>query len=228
MHRFVWDLHETPPQSSEYGYPISAVPHDTPREPLGPGVLPGRYSVRLTAGGKTLAAPLSVVMDPRVMTPAAGLREQHEVATRLAAMMNESFDAQSEVRSLDHQLDALSKQASGSVADAVGALRKKVSGLAGSRGGFSAPPSPEATLSRVAGEIGGLYGQVGGSDAAPTASQTAALAAVEKDHAAVMARWKAIKSTDLPALNRQLSGAGLTVIKLKAEPEPASESENEE
>jgi hypothetical protein len=167
-------------------------------------------------------------MDPRVMTPAAGLREQHEVATRLAAMMNESFDAQSEVRSLDHQLDALSKQASGSVADAVGALRKKVSGLAGSRGGFSAPPSPEATLSRVAGEIGGLYGQVGGSDAAPTASQTAALAAVEKDHAAVMARWKAIKSTDLPALNRQLSGAGLAVIKLKAEPEPASESENEE
>ena len=54
MHRFVWDLHETPPQSSEYGYPISAIPHDTPREPLGPAVLPGRYTVRLTAGGKTL------------------------------------------------------------------------------------------------------------------------------------------------------------------------------
>jgi hypothetical protein len=69
---------------------------------------------------------------------------------------------------------------------------------------------------------------VGSCDAAPTATQTAALAAVEKDDAEVMARWKAIKSTDLPALNRQLSGAGLAVIKLKAEPEPASESENEE
>jgi hypothetical protein len=229
MHRFVWDLHETPPQSSGYGYPISAVPHDTPREPLGPAVLPGRYTVRLTAGGKTLTAPLSVVMDPRVMTPAAGLRQQHEMATRLAAMMNASFDAQAELRALDHQLEMLSKQASGSVVDAVGALRKKVAGLAGGgRGGFLAPPSPEATLSRVAGEIGGLYGQVGSSDAAPTATQTAAFATVEKDHAAVMARWKAIKSTDLPALNRQLSGAGLSVIKPKAEPEPASESEDEE
>ena len=228
MHRWVWDLHETPPQSSEYGYPISAIPHDTPREPLGPVVLPGRYTIRLTAGGKTLTFALTVVMDPRVTTPAAALRQQHEVATHLAAMMNESFDAQSEVRALDHQLEALSKQASGSVADAVGALRKKVSGLEGSRGGLFAPPSPEATLSRVAGQIGQLYGQVGGSDAAPTATQTAALASVEKDDAAVLARWKAIKSSDLPALNRQLSGAGLAVIKLKAEPEPASESEDEE
>jgi len=228
MHRFVWDLHETPPQSSAYGYPISAVPHDTPSEPLGPSVLPGRYTVRLTAGGKTLTAPLSVVMDPRVLTPAAGLRQQHEIATHLAAMMDESFDTQAEVRGLEHQLETLSKQASGPVADALGALRKKLSGLAGSRGGFFAPPSPEATLSRVAGEIGGLYGSVGSSDAAPTATQVAALAAVEKDEAAVMARWKALKSADLPALNRQLSGAGLSVIKLKAALEPASESEEEE
>jgi len=231
MHRWVWDLHETPPESSSYGYPISAVPHDTPREPLGPAVLPGRYTVRLIAGGKTLTARLNVVMDPRVTTPAAGLRQQHDMATRLVAMMNESFDAQAEARALDHQFEALSKQASGPVADAVGALRKKVTGFAGGGGGrgrFSAPTSSEVTLSRVAGEIGGLYGGIVGSDAAPTATQTAAFAAAAKDDATVMARWKAIKSTDIPALNRQLSGAGLTVIKLKAEPEPASESQDEE
>jgi len=228
MHRWIWDLRETPPKSSAYNYPISAVPHDTPREPGGPSVLPGEYTIRLTAGGKTLTAPLTVMMDPRVTTPIAGLRQQHEMAIRLAAMMNESFDAQAELRGLDQQLETLSKQASGSVADPVGALRKKVSALAGSRGGFFAPPSPEVTLSRVAGEMGQLYGQVGSSDAAPTAAQTAALAAIEKDDAVVMARWKAIESTDLPALNRQLSGAGLAVIKLRAEPEPSSESEDEE
>ena len=111
----------------------------------------------------------------------------------------------------------------------MGALRKKASGLAGGRGGgFFGPPPPEATLSRVAGEIGGLYGQVSHSDAAPTATQTTAMAAVEKEAAAVMARWKAIKSTDIPALNRQLGGAGLKEIKVRAEPEPASESEDEE
>jgi photosystem II stability/assembly factor-like uncharacterized protein len=228
MHRFVWDLHETPPQSSEYGYPISAIPHDTPREPLGPSVLPGRYTVRLTAGGETVTAPLNVVMDPRVTTPLAGLRQQHEIETHLVTLINESFDAQAEVRGLDHQLEALAKQASGPAAVAVAELRKKVDGLTGSHEESSTPASSETTLSHVAGELGDLYGQVGSADTAPTATQTAALAAVEKEYAQVMARWKAVKSTDLPTLNRQLSGAGFAVIELKAEPEPASESENKE
>jgi len=228
MHRWVWDLHETPPKSSGYGYPISAIPHDTPREPHGPNAVPGRYTVRLTAGGKALSAPLNVVMDPRVMTAAAGLRQQHEVETRLVAMMNESFDAQAELRGLDHELDALAKLPSGPVATSVTALRSKVSGLASGHGESSDQPSPEITLSHVAEELGQIYAQVGSTDAAPTASQTAALTAVEKDYGAAMARWKAIKLTDLPALNQQLSGARLAVVQLKAEPEPASESENEE
>jgi photosystem II stability/assembly factor-like uncharacterized protein len=228
MHRWVWDLHETPPESSGYGYPISAIPHDTPREPHGPSVLPGRYTVRLTAGGKTLSAPLNVIMDPRVMTSAVGLRQQHEVETRLVAMMNGSFDAQAELRGLDHDLDAFAKLASGPVATSVTALRAKVSGLASGHGESSDQPSPEIALPHVAEELGQIYSQVGSADATPTASQTAALTAVEKDYAHVVARWKAIKSTDLPALNHQLSGAGLAVIQLKADPEPASESENEE
>ena len=233
MHRFVWDLRETPPQSSNYSYPISALPHDTPREPSGPDVLPGRYTVRLTAEGKTLTAPLNVVMDPRVLTPLEGLRQQHEVETRLAAMMDESFEARAELSGLEHQLEALSKQAHGPLAEAVSALRTKLAALAGSRPerpGLLPPevdPS-EATLSRVTGQIGGLYSQVGGADVAPTASQTAALSALEKDYAFVMGRWKAIKSKDLPALNHQLGGGGLPEIKPKAEPAPASESEDEE
>jgi len=233
MHRFVWDLHETPPQSSNYSYPISALPHDTPREPLGPNALPGRYTVRLTAEGKTLTAALHVLMDPRVLTPPEGLRRQHEVETRLAAMMDESFEAHAELSGLEHQLEDLSKQVHAPLADAVSALRTKLAALAGSRPARHGPPPPEvdpseATLSRVMGQIGGLYSQVGGADVAPTASQTAALAALEKDYALVMGRWKAIKSEDFPALNRQLSGGGLPEIKLKAEPTPASESEDEE
>jgi photosystem II stability/assembly factor-like uncharacterized protein len=228
MHRFVWDLRETPPRSSEYGYPISAVPRDTPREPSGPLVLPGRYTVRLTAQGKILSVPLNVIMDPRVLTPAAGLRQQYEVESRLLAMTDESFEARAELSSLDRQLDALSKQAQGSLAEAVSALRAKVSALLGSRPGRFAPGPSAATLSRVAGEAGGLYGQAGGADVAPTATLMAALAVVQKDYGEVMGRWKAIKSRDLPALNSQLSAGGLTVIKLRAEPEPASESENEE
>src|SRR5204863_197933 len=42
MHRFVWDLHYPPPAALRHEYPIAAVYHDTPREPRGPWVLPGR------------------------------------------------------------------------------------------------------------------------------------------------------------------------------------------
>ncbi len=36
MHRWVWNLHYTTPLSTRSGYPIAAVPGDTPREPQGP------------------------------------------------------------------------------------------------------------------------------------------------------------------------------------------------
>jgi len=36
MHRWVWDLRATTPMATRYEYPISAVPHRTPRTPQGP------------------------------------------------------------------------------------------------------------------------------------------------------------------------------------------------
>jgi len=111
------------------------------------------------------------------------------------------------------------------VAEAIATLQKKVSALLGRPGGFLAPPPPELTLSRVSGEVGGLYGLVGGADAAPTSSGVAAMADLEHEFAGVMDRWNEIKSTDLPALNRQLSAADLPEIRVRAEEQPATESE---
>src|SRR6185437_1255998 len=56
MHRWVWDLRYAPPTTTQHEYPISAIPYRTPRYPLGPLVLPGSYTVRLTADGKTQTA----------------------------------------------------------------------------------------------------------------------------------------------------------------------------
>src|SRR5262249_15679507 len=36
MHRWVWDLRYATPNSTQHEYPISAVPHKTPRNPRGP------------------------------------------------------------------------------------------------------------------------------------------------------------------------------------------------
>ena len=80
MHRFVWDLRYPPPVVLDYGYPIAAVVHDTPREPRGPWVVPGQYTVRLTVGGREYTQPLTVRMDPRVTTTPAALAPRKAVS----------------------------------------------------------------------------------------------------------------------------------------------------
>ncbi len=87
MHRWVWDLRYATPVAPHYEYPISAVPHETPREPQGPLALPGTYTVRLTANGKVLTAPLTVKMDPRVTASSADLQALFTLESELAGMV---------------------------------------------------------------------------------------------------------------------------------------------
>jgi hypothetical protein len=151
-----------------------------------------------------------------------------QLQSRLASMMAKSTEAFTQARSAHEQLQKLTPGASGSVADAISTLDKKVSALLGGGGGFFAPPSPEPTLSRANGAAATLYAEIGRADAAPTAAQTSATAETEKDFAAVSSQWKQLMSVDLPALNRQLHGASLPEIKLEsksAEPDDSDDVE---
>ena len=87
LHRFVWDLRHETPAAASFGYPMTAIVRDTPREPRGPWVVPGTYTVRLTVDGQVLAQPLAVGMDPRVKAPPADIEAQHAVSMRLVDAM---------------------------------------------------------------------------------------------------------------------------------------------
>ena len=93
MHRFVWDLHYTPPRVFSFSYPIAATPGDTALEPKGMRAMPGTYAVKLTAGGASMTQPLVVKMDPRVKTPAAGLEQQFALSRRLYDAIGRVHDA---------------------------------------------------------------------------------------------------------------------------------------
>ncbi|HZJ00143.1 MAG TPA: hypothetical protein VFD22_05740, partial [Gemmatimonadaceae bacterium] len=82
-HRFVWDLHHAPPAATGFGYPISAIAHDTPLEPVGPAVMPGTYTIKLTVDGQSFTQPLTVKMDPRVHMTQAQLELQHSIGVRM-------------------------------------------------------------------------------------------------------------------------------------------------
>jgi photosystem II stability/assembly factor-like uncharacterized protein len=225
MHRWIWDLHYTAPAAMRHDYPIAAIPHDTPRYPLGPNALPGAYTVRLTIDGKTSTAPLTVKMDPRVKASSAALQKKFEAETRLAKIMTESTHALLEAGSIPTQLD---KASNASTKTAVEDFEKKLSSVVGAPGGFLSPPSPEPTLNRLSGQAGSLYQQIWQADADPTASQAEAMASVERDGTTVLKRWSDFKSSELPALNKLLRDSQIPEIKIQTDVHPAESSLDEE
>jgi photosystem II stability/assembly factor-like uncharacterized protein len=216
MHRWVWDLHYAAPDSTRHDYPISAIPGDTPRYPLGPTALPGSYTARLTVNGRSYTEPFTVKMDPRVKTSAAGLEKKFQVETHMASLWSQTSKAVMEAGSMRELLQKLVEQASGATRDSVQAFQNKFVAILGASAGFSAPPSDAVTLSRVNGQVAVLYGQVWQVDAEPTVAQSEAAAAIERDTSDAMQRWDALKTSDLPALNRILRGAGLPEIHIQS------------
>lgn len=90
MHRFVWDLRETPPNVSaaQQDLPISAVWMRTPRIPQGALLPPGHYVVRLNVDGIVTSKQLTVLMDPRVHISATALAQQYALAHALTLLLD--------------------------------------------------------------------------------------------------------------------------------------------
>jgi len=169
MHRFVWDLRYAPPQSATHEYPISAIYHDTPREPLGVLVLPGTYSVRLTANGKSYTQPLQIKMDPRVKAPLAGLQQQFSLASMLASGMNQAYAARQEVKAAREKTN-----------DA--ALKERLAALQG------AAEDPGNSLTHFLEDCLSLYTAIEGADATPTAQAAASADELERNLRMLLAR----------------------------------------
>jgi photosystem II stability/assembly factor-like uncharacterized protein len=219
MHRWVWDLRYPAPDSLRHEYPISGVPHDTPRAPLGPLALPGEYTVRLTANGHTFTAPLTVKMDPRVNTPPAGLEQQLGLEMRLASELTASTEAVRQARSVLDQLHKVGGQSSVALSESIKGLDHKVEIILKGPAAASAGVAPEPSLARENDAVGTLYGSIGQADTAPTAAQVNAAADAEHELSGVMKRWEEIRKSDLPAINGQLRGANLGEISLESKPQ---------
>jgi photosystem II stability/assembly factor-like uncharacterized protein len=216
MHRWIWHLHYADPEATRHEYPIAAIAGDTPRYPLGPTALPGHYTARLTVEGKSYTAAFNVKMDPRVKTSMAGLEKKFQPEMKLAMQLDQTSKAVLQAGALNDSLKKLNPQTSGAVHDAVQAFQNKLDELLEPKP--DAASANEATLISANGQIETLYGQVWQVDAEPTAAQSAAIASAERDAADLMKRWQSLEMTDLPALNRALSGANLPELKIEANP----------
>jgi len=147
MHRVNWDLRYPDPPTLNYGYSGNlldyreytlnwhAIVGKTYRRTLvGPMVLPGTYTVTLSAGGRTYSQPVTVVQDPRINVPQAGLAAQFQLQQRMVAGITTTYDAVNYVDAIKAAIDK-ARAESKSAAD-LDALEKTIAPLTGSSGVF--------------------------------------------------------------------------------------------
>jgi photosystem II stability/assembly factor-like uncharacterized protein len=223
MHRWTWDVHYAT------GADVAA---SRGGRGGGAGVwaVPGNYSVKLTADGKSYTQPLVVKMDPHVKTPLPELQRQFEIAQQVSAKSAEVAKARGEITRVRAQITALRTQAPGNapLLASLDALDMKAADI----GGVTAPSTPDSSgvaspsadissLMFVSGELGQVLQAVEGPDGAPSQQVMNAFAQAQRIAASAMNKWSALKSKELEAVNTQLKQANLTPISLEGATPPA-------
>jgi hypothetical protein len=208
MHRFVWDLR----------YPLAKGVRESYWRPSGPLAVPGNYTAKLTAHGKSSTQPLTIKMDPRVKTPQEALVRQFELASRLSARQGEVSMALEQAEELQKQIEARKKEASekAEVAKALEELKQKLEGMVAPYGnagfglfGLAVPGKEQEALPKVAAALADLIIIVESADAAPTTDASTASEKWDKAAEETLAQWAAFQKQDLANANALLKKASL-------------------
>jgi len=207
MHRITWDLR----------YPLPDLIAGTvynERSPRGVLAVPGPYTVKLIAGERTLAAPLTVVNDPRSSATHEALAQEFALATEVMAMLGEVHSTVRQINDVRSQIAALRAKATPELAPELDAVDQRADAI------LNVLFEPKAKTGvdllnypmRLNVRIAYLEDEIDFGDGAPTAQFLDMAAEYRAAFAAERARWKGLIETDLPALNQRLATRGLAAI----------------
>ena len=208
-HRWVWDMRRPRPKAVSYDYDIAAVwGLDTPLDPRGQFVEPGRYTAVLTVDGKSQQVPVEIVADPRVIN--ADYSAVRSFSESLYRPMQQAWRGYAEVSAVRGELEKRIPQIHNP------ALLVQAKALDAK---LEPPKPPRSSFSLESGTFASLETGAEASDTAPSDAvrQTAndTIGKLNADWAA----WQQLKSTDLEELNHALVAAGLQPIVVPPESE---------
>ncbi|MBA3898401.1 MAG: hypothetical protein H0X36_14990, partial [Sphingomonadaceae bacterium] len=181
-HRFVWDLRYAPAGGE------------------GPGVWapPGRYTVALTADGRTVREPLEVRPDPRVSLPPAAYARQFALARRIEVDQIRAKDALKDATRIDVALKAAIVRAASADRPALIAVEARLQSIADLTGDAStSPPSPPKSLTSLtflSQTLGRLRTAVDDADADPSPDARSGYVQASAALDRTLADWSAFKA----------------------------------
>jgi hypothetical protein len=173
-------------------------------------------------------------MDPRVRTPQTSIATQFSLSKGLYDDVLKSSAAIGQIRALRVKIRETKEHAgAGAVSDALEALDKKAQAIegapAGGRGGGrGALASGPDTFSSVNGSLMALMQSLQSADVAPATQTVTAVNQRRAAMARLMQRWSALQTSDLIAVNGQLTKANLPALKIDKESSPAEMDDDEE
>jgi photosystem II stability/assembly factor-like uncharacterized protein len=206
MHRFVWDL----TWGSSGGVGVDE--ESEYRNPRGPKVAPGSYTVRLTVDGKPQTQPLKVVMDPRSAATPEILQQQLQLGQQIFAETLEARRVLAEIASLRKQLGDLGEkigEKDSAIKSALVDAQTEISKIEAKPG---AGPGQTTGLQDAFADIASALRVVESGDRAVPSQAIAVYDESNQRVKAAIAQWNEFKTTKLPRLNQKLAGANLAPI----------------
>ena len=207
-HRFMWDMRYTPLDLPP-AFPIAAIYKNTEPDPTSPWVMPGRYTVKLTAGGKTYNQLITVKMDPRVTTKNSDLEIQHNLSYTCYMGRKTCAANLKELADLRTQIKDLVPDATGEALDKINEIDAHAAFLENTPPGLK-----DKGFNQLNGAFASVFNILHDTDMPPT--QQAMNAAIEAQYNLRFAEaaWKEIKQKEIPALNEVLKKRGLKGVVL--------------
>ena len=182
---------------------------------IGPRVLPGTYTVRMTKDKNVYTTQLVVTADPRARYTAAERKEQFDLAMKLYNLLGDMTFAVDRINGVRLALDADAARLPANdplvtrlqtASQQVDELRKKI--VATKEGGAI---TGEQRLREYLTE---LYGNVLGYEGRPTQTQVMRTAAIERELQDISKDFDAWLSKEMTGLNSALAARQLTPIKV--------------
>src|SRR5262245_50261076 len=216
LNRFDWDMRypdasPAPPGHVIFGGDLS-----------GPVAVPGRYQVRLTAGGAPLTESFEIRKDPRLSTTDQDFQKQFELLINLRDRLTTAHDAARDILRIQSEIKIVMERAAAigatqDVATAAGILDERLGSILGeliemrSRFGNDVLSFPVKLNALFA----NLSSVVESSENAPTAQSYEVFKALSAQLDAQIARLNQVFQKEVPALNDVVRQRGIPAIVIK-------------